>query len=204
MLDTKKTEVQEVDLTSKIEKKSRQVSPNNKSKSSENNSNFLEKLIDKKNKSSHDISNTQKIKKSKNNSSNINLDLTGVKFKKSKKNKSKPSKKTKKKEFPRELSKLSKKNHNFISQLLKPNLKLQKTIQKKNLKNLQKDSSSIELTNKKNKLPNNTKSTIKSKRSKKKQFPLLSRLLKFQNQKVIKLKRNKHSNKYSKKKKLIR
>ena len=57
-----------------------------------------------------------------------------MKFKKSSKTKNKPkntNKKTRKKEFPKELSKLSKKNHNFISQLLKPNLKIQKAIQKK-------------------------------------------------------------------------
>ena len=173
MLETNsnlKTEVQEVDLTSKIPSNSRKQlenennnnnsSKNTKSnpKNSENNSNFLEKLVNKKNKSSNNSANQSKRtnsnqsnnnSRSKTSKSNINLDLTGVKFRKTSKTKNKPktpTKKTKKKEFPKELSKLTKKNHSFISQLLKPNLKMQKSIQKKNLKNLKKDSSTIKLT----------------------------------------------------------
>ena len=186
-----KTEVQEVDLTSNISQNVKQKNnskpPESKktvSKKRENNSNFLEKLID------------TKTKKSKN-SSNINLDLSGVKFKKSKKNQNKPkntNKKTRKKEFPQELSKLSKKNHNFISQLLKPNLKIQKAIQKKDLKNLKKDSSTIKLS--KRKLTKNknyaSKSTSVSKINKRSKKKIISAVIKAP--KISKSKRSKSKN----------
>ena len=144
--------------------------PSNKPNS---NTNFLAKIIKQQKKSESNQNQLPKSKKTfanastqtnirgvnkpveSRNGSNIDLSTSGVKMKSKSKGKSKissakkpPPKKTKKKEFPKELTKLSKKHTTFIEQLLKPNpqMKVKKSVKNKNLKNLKLDSSSINLS----------------------------------------------------------